>query len=165
MRIETLQEERRVQQRKEGPNPPHTHTQRTKTCETCDPTNLEMSYIFNNTPQRKAPWQQRGRESTLTGYHSCHRPRIPGRHVLIERRCLIKHCKKREGCNKEKRKTKPTTQTTKTRSRFKPQPKTRTTRVRLVTRRTSSCRINSTTHHNGRCRGQQRGREYTYCIA
>ena len=35
------------------------------TCETCDPTNLEMSYIFNNTPQRKAPWPtEREREFT-----------------------------------------------------------------------------------------------------
>ena len=40
--------------------------------------------------------------STLTLIHSCHRPRIPFGHVLIERRCLIKHCKKR-GCNKEKK--------------------------------------------------------------
>ena len=65
--------------------------------------------IFNNTPQRKAPWSQREREGTLTVFHSCHRPRIPVGHVLIERLCVLKHCKKREGCNK-KRKTKPTTQ-------------------------------------------------------
>ena len=43
---------------------------------------------------------ERGRESTLTARHSCHRPRIPFRHVLIERRCARKHCKR--GCNKEK---------------------------------------------------------------
>jgi hypothetical protein len=46
-------------------------------------------------------WPQRGRESTLTALHSCHRTRIPFGHVLIERRCLIKHCKR--GCNKEKK--------------------------------------------------------------
>ena len=33
-----------------------TNKNKNNTCETCDPTNLEMSYIFNNTPQRKAPW-------------------------------------------------------------------------------------------------------------
>ena len=60
---------------------------------------LELSYI-QNTQQWKA-WPQRGRESTLTARHSCHRPRIPFRHVLIERRCVIKHCKR--GCNKEKK--------------------------------------------------------------
>jgi hypothetical protein len=59
---------------------------------------LELSYI-QKTQQRKA-WPQRGRESTLTVIHSCHRPRIPVGHVLIERRCVPKHCKKR-GCNKE----------------------------------------------------------------
>jgi hypothetical protein len=206
----------------------YTHTQRTKTCETCDPTNLELS-IQQHTTTEKAPWPQRGRESILTLIHTCHRTRtpfgkvgvkrtfvlkkavhicnfghipifngsvrclngcfsgsisskpiinntfkhhvmqksiatrkigdsaaneircsnytgwptssictsrtkkgvvckcscilkhlsrschrihIPVGHVLIERRCRLKHCKKREGCNKEKRKTKPTTQTT-----------------------------------------------------
>ena len=44
---------------------------------------------------------ERGRESTLTVCHTCHRPRIPFGHVLIERRCLNKHCKR--GCNKEKK--------------------------------------------------------------
>ena len=47
--------------------------------------------------------QQRGKWSTLTVWHICHRPRIPFGHVLIELRCEIKHCKKREGCNKEKK--------------------------------------------------------------
>ena len=108
--------------------------------------------------------RKRERESTLTVCHSCHRPRIPGGHVLIERSCPIKHCKKREGCNKEKRKTKPTTQTTTTKSRFKPQPKTRTTRVRLVTRRTSSCAyIQQHTTTKGAV-ATEREREYTYCI-
>jgi len=80
---------------------------------------------------------ERGRESTLTACHSCHRPRIPFRHVLIERRCTLKHCKKRH-------------------------KQTRTTRVRFVTRRrrTSSCRIFSTTHHYGWRRGhRERERE------
>jgi len=76
-------------------------------CENCyrsDPTNLELSYIFNTTPQRKA-CGHRERESacTLTLLHSGHRTCIPGGHVLIERRCVIKHCKKREGCSKEKK--------------------------------------------------------------
>jgi hypothetical protein len=75
-----------------------------KTCENCDPMKLELSYI-QNTQQRKA-WPQRGRESTLTAIHTCHRPRIPFGHVLIERRCVYKHCKR--GCRKEK-KNQPTT--------------------------------------------------------
>jgi len=45
------------------------------------------------------------RESALTGIHSCHRPRIPVGHVLIERTCANKHCNE-TGCNKE-RKIKP----------------------------------------------------------
>ena len=102
----TLQE--RVQQRKEKTNPPQTtkkvpfqkhKNKNNKTCENCDPMKLELSYI-QNAQQRKA-WPQRGRESTLTAIHSCHRPRIPFGHVLIERRCAIKHCKR--GCNKEKK--------------------------------------------------------------
>ena len=47
---------------------------------------------------------ERERESTLTLLHICHRPRIPGRHVLIERRCPIKHCKKRERVQQRKEK-------------------------------------------------------------
>ena len=66
---------------------------------------LELSYI-QNAQQRKA-WPQRGRESTLTFSHSCHRPRIPFGHVLIERTCGLKHCKR--GCNKEKKRHQPTT--------------------------------------------------------
>ena len=110
---ETLQEERRVQQRKERPTHhkqqqkgtvSNTQIQNNNTCENCDPMKLELSYI-QKTQQRKA-WPQRGRESTLTVIHICHRPRIPFGHVLIERRCAIKHCKR--GCNKEK-KDQPTT--------------------------------------------------------
>jgi hypothetical protein len=82
-----------------------TNQRKNKTCETCDPTKFEVSYIFNNTPQRKALWPDREeeRESTLTACHTCHRTRIPFRHVLIERRCFTKHCNKRDGCNKEKK--------------------------------------------------------------
>ena len=59
--------------KKERPNPPaHKQQQRTRfkphkkknnTCETCDLTNLELSYIYiqHHTTQRKAPWPQRGR--------------------------------------------------------------------------------------------------------
>ena len=79
--------------------------QSNKTCENCDPMTPELSYI-QNTQQRKA-WPQRGGESTLTAIHSCHRTRIPVGHVLIERFCVIKHCK-RAGCNREK-KDQPTT--------------------------------------------------------
>jgi len=77
-----------------------------KTCETCDPANLELLYIYSTTTHhngRRRGHREGGRESTLTVIHSCHRPRIPGGHVLIERNCVIKHCKKKEGCNKEKK--------------------------------------------------------------
>ena len=47
------------------------------------------------------------RESTLTLFHICHRPRIPFGHVLIELMCTTKHCK-REGATKKK-KDQPTT--------------------------------------------------------
>ena len=76
----------------------NTQNQKNRTCENCDPMKLELSYL-QNAQQRKA-WPQRGRKSTLTAIHSCHRPRIPVGHVLIERRCVTKHCKR--GCNKEK---------------------------------------------------------------
>ena len=101
---------------------------------------------FNNTPNNTP---QRGRESTRTVCHSCHRPRVPGRHVLIERRSEIKHCKKREGCNKEKKDQTHHHTNNNKRSRFKPQPKKikRSKRVRSVTQRSPSYRIYSTTHH------------------
>jgi hypothetical protein len=105
MHRKTLQ--KRVQQKKRKKDQPTTnnnkryrfkHTrQNNKTCENCDPMTLELSYI-QNTQQRKA-WPQSGRESTLTAIHTCNRPRIPFGHVLIEHRCVIKHCKR--GCNKE----------------------------------------------------------------
>jgi hypothetical protein len=91
--------------KKRKTNPPqttkktNTQNKNNNTCENCDPMKLELSYI-QNTQQRKA-WPQRGRESTLTVFHSCHRPRIPFGHVLIERMCLMEHCKR--GCNKEKK--------------------------------------------------------------
>jgi len=74
------------------------------TCEKCDPMKLESAYI-QNTQQRKA-LPQRGRECALTVCHIFHRPRIPFGHVLIERRCVTKHCNR--GCNKEQR-DQPTT--------------------------------------------------------
>ena len=50
--------------------------------------------------------------SSLTHVHICHRPRIPFRHVLIERSCAKKHCKKREkGAKQRKERPNPTTQT------------------------------------------------------
>ena len=75
MLVETLQEEERVQQRKEKDQTHHTNNnnkvpfqttnnKKNKTCETCDPPkNLELSYIFNNTPQGKqVPCGHRGSE-------------------------------------------------------------------------------------------------------
>ena len=37
-------------------------------------------------------WPQRGRESTLTSNHSCHRTRIPFGQICVELRCSFKHC-------------------------------------------------------------------------
>jgi len=90
--------------------PFQTHNiKKNKTCEKCDPMKLELSFI-QNTQQRNA-WPQRGRESTLTPIHIFHRPSIPFWHVLIERRCFIKHCKE-QWVNKKKEKTNPPPQTT-----------------------------------------------------
>jgi len=77
--------------------------QNNKQCENCDPMKLELSYI--QTHNNGKAWPQRRRESTctLTAMHSCHRTRIPFRHVLIELFCDVKHCKKRKGCIKEKK--------------------------------------------------------------
>ena len=67
-----------------------------KTCENSDPMKLELSYILNYTQQRRRGHrdEERERESTLTSKHSCHSPRIPFGHILIELRCFIKHCKR-----------------------------------------------------------------------
>ena len=74
----TARREKGATKKRERPNPPHKQQQqgpdsndkqqkKNKTCETCDPTNLELSYIFNNTPQRKAPWPtEREREYTYS---------------------------------------------------------------------------------------------------
>ena len=107
MHHKTLQE--RVQQRKERPTQ-HTNNKtgtvsktqkpKNKTCENCDPMKLEWSYIKRHNNGRRGHREREG-ESTLTGIHSCHRRRIPFGHVLIERRCVHKHCKRR--CNKEKK--------------------------------------------------------------
>ena len=114
LRKKTLQEEGATKKRKT--NPPQTtkkvpfqkhKIKNNKTCENCDPMKLELSYIQTHNSGRRGHGE--GEKSTLTSFHSCHRPRIPVGHVLIERLCVLKHCKKREGCNK-KRKTKPTTQ-------------------------------------------------------
>jgi hypothetical protein len=74
-----------------------------KTCEKCDRTKL---VIYSKCTTAEVAATERERESTLTVIHSCHRPRIPFGHVLIERSCFIKHCKR--GCNKE-RKDQPST--------------------------------------------------------
>ena len=139
---ETLQE--RVQQRKERPThhkqqqkvPCQKHKNKsTKTCEKCDPMQLKMSCI-QNTQQRKA-WPQRGRVSTLTASHSCHRPRIPFGHVLIEYRCSSEHCKR--GCKKKKEGTIHHKQQKKV-PFWAHKPKI-TKRVRIVIRWNSSCRV------------------------
>jgi hypothetical protein len=77
---------------------------------------LKVSYI-QNTQQWKV-WPQRGGESTLTLLHFCHSHRIPFGHVLIERKCIKKHCKR--GCNQEKKdqQTNPP-QTTKKEKRYR----------------------------------------------
>jgi hypothetical protein len=72
---------------------------------------------YSNTHNNGRRRAHREGESTLTLRHHFHRPRIPFRHVLIERPCFIKHCKKREGGNKEK-KNQPTTQNYNKKLRF-----------------------------------------------
>jgi hypothetical protein len=136
-----------------------TQKQNNKTCENCDPMKLELSYI-QNTQQRKA-WPQRGGESTLTVSHTCHRPRIPFGHVLIERRCAIKHYK-REGATK-KRKTNPP-QTTKKVPFQKHNIKITAERVRSVIRWNSSCRIFKIHNTQQRKAWPQRGRESTLTV-
>jgi hypothetical protein len=114
-------------------------------------------YIYStNTPQRKEPWLTERRESTLTASHICHRPCIPFRHVLIERRCTPKHCKR--GCNKEKKDHNPP-QTTK---KVPFQNKKVTKRVRIVIRWNSSVVYSNTQQRKGVA--TEREREYTYCF-
>jgi len=147
--------------RNERPQPHHTNNRKipfqttnkqkkNNTCETCDlglderrTSSCRIYSTTHHNGKRRGHREGERRESTLTASHRCHRPSIPFRHVLIERSCVNKHCKKREGCNKKK--TKPTPQTT-TKVPFQTTNKIkRTIRVRLVTRRTSSCRIYPTT--------------------
>ena len=142
MRYKTLQERGETKKRKDT-NPPqtttkeyrfkHTNNKKNNTCEKCDPMKLELSLSLSyiqNAPQRKA-WSQGGRESTLTAPHTCHRPRIPFGHILIERRCLIKHCK-REGCNSKKER--PNHHKQQKECRFNNTKSKRTKRVRIVIR-------------------------------
>ena len=51
---------------------------------------MKHELLYSKTRQWKA-WPLREGESTLTAIHICHRPRIPCRHVPIERRCIGKH--------------------------------------------------------------------------
>ena len=88
----------------------------------------------------------RGRESTLTGTHICHRPRIPFGHVLIELRCLKKHYKR------EQQKS----------TVSKPQEQKKC--VRSVIRRNSSCRTcRFKIHHSGK-RGHTEGKKSTLTL-
>ena len=80
---------------------------------------MEFELLCIPKSQEWKAWPQR--VYTLTVFHSCHRPRFPVGHVLIERSCVTKHCKKREGCNKEKKDETHHTNNNNTRSRFKPQ--------------------------------------------
>jgi hypothetical protein len=48
-----------------------------------------------------------GRANTLTLIHTCHRPRIPFGHVLIERRCSSKHCRREKGATKKSKRPNP----------------------------------------------------------
>jgi len=121
MRKKTLQEERRVQQKKEkdqthhtnnnnkGPVSNHNQKQEQKRVRLV-PRPTSSCRIYSTTHHngsRRRGHREGGKASTLTGIHICHRPRIPSGHVLIEHRCAFKHCKKREGCNKEKKEPNP----------------------------------------------------------
>jgi len=100
--------------KKKKTNPPQTtkkvpfqniKSKKNKTCETFV-TGQTSSRRYSKHTTKEGVATERERESTLTAIHSCHRPRIPFGHVLIERRCVSKHCNR--GCNKEKR-DQPTT--------------------------------------------------------
>ena len=105
MRAQTLQEERRVQQRKERPNPPHNQQKKVpfqitnvSDCVWPDEPRVVVNIEQHTTTESAVATEKEG-EITLTAIHSCHRPRTPVGHVLIEHRCGSKHCKR--GCNKE----------------------------------------------------------------
>ena len=146
MRYQTLQEERRVQQRKENDQTHHTNNNNNKvpfqtttkdknnTCETCAMTNLDMSYSFNNTPQRKAPWPQRGREHTY-----CHPYLSPPPYSILTRpdRTQLLYKTLQEERRVQQRKEKDQTHHTNNNNKVPFQTtsnKERTKRVRLVPR-------------------------------
>jgi len=56
---------------------------------------LELSYSKKTTAEEGVA-TEREIESTLTRLHTCHRARIPFGHVLIERICGSKHCRRKE---------------------------------------------------------------------
>jgi len=152
MRIETLQE--RVQQRKERPT--HHTKQNNKTCENFVIRRTSRVVVFKTTTAEGVA-NQRGRGSTLTGIHPCHRTRIPFGHVLIKHRCFSKHCKKESAT--KKRKTNPPAQTTTIRFQ---NTKQRTERVRIVMKLELSYMYYSKTQQQ-KWRGHREGeRGYTY---
>ena len=53
---------------------------------------LESAYKFKILNRGRHGLKERG--STLTPSHRCHRTRVPFGHVLIERSCFTKHCKR-----------------------------------------------------------------------
>ena len=110
-----------------------------------DDTRVVVYIKILNNGRRGHREKEREYMCTLTARHTCHRPRIPFRHVLIERRCLVKHCKR--GCNKEQDKINPPQTTTKGTVSNTQKIKI-TKRVRSVIRWNSSCRIQR--HISGR---------------
>jgi len=63
-------------------------------CEKCDPMKFEFCRIQIHNSERRG--HREGERESLTAIHICHRTGIPFGHVLVERRCESKHCK-REG--------------------------------------------------------------------
>ena len=91
-------------------------------------------------------------------FRSCHRIHIPVGYVLIERRCLIKHCKKREGCNKEKIEPNPPHKNNNDKVPFQTTNKEQNNTCETCDPTNLELSyIYSTTHHNGRRRGHREG--------
>ena len=120
---QTLQE--RVQQRKEKANPPqtttkeyrfkHTNNKKNKTCENCDPMNLEWSnnkYSTTHTTTEGAVATERGRESEYTYWHTYLSPPPYSIWTRPELNADAPRNTAREGATK-KRKTNPPQTTTK----------------------------------------------------
>jgi hypothetical protein len=136
-----------------------------KTCENCDPTNLELSYIFNNTPQRKRRRGHReGERVHLLFDIYVTAPVLHFDTSELNAPASLNTARREKGATK-KRKTKPTTQTTTEGTVSNHKQKETVTRVRLVT---DGPRVVAYIQQHTITEGAvatERKREYTYCVA